>query len=487
MVGMTVDFLFGPKNSDRRRPVQDKLGDIVSAKDFGAIGDNIADDTAAITAALLYAKNNGKRTVYLPAGRYRVSTELFVENVCLIGDGAPAPGTTNGTEIIATAAMTSVIKPTALLSEVSHLRVNGNGLATYGIAPFGNGLGLIDSVFIEYAKVDGIYIGVASNNIAIEIHRCFIRNNGTRLAVGTGSAAANSTMATLTGAPDLTGVAPQIRPMVDYIQLDGDIARPILSFSSNTVTTSYGMAFPATVSGKTATLIRGNGITVAAHADNSCVKILNTTIQNSAGAAIRSAALYAIQSKGGIYEANEIGIHVGSADNVTGNYGFVAVEDYYEICGSAHLYLESCIGGIVRPSYLDGGWDKIVHTGYIFVSGVDIVIGAVTASGQQVDQVNITTAHVDFGQTHHYTQSAAATDFTINLPAIPPGGRKAKVFGATDLELKLVFHDIGGKTATIKSPDSLVNGIAGTSGYAHTGNHKILTAMWSPAWGWTVA
>jgi hypothetical protein len=50
------------------RTVQSKLRDVVSVKDYGALGDGVADDTAAIRAAL--AANQGKR-IYFPPGTYR--------------------------------------------------------------------------------------------------------------------------------------------------------------------------------------------------------------------------------------------------------------------------------------------------------------------------------------------------------------------------------------------------------------------------------
>ena len=52
------------------RNAQSKLRDTVSVKDFGAVGDGVANDTAAIQAALTAA--SGKSAVYFPAGRYNV-------------------------------------------------------------------------------------------------------------------------------------------------------------------------------------------------------------------------------------------------------------------------------------------------------------------------------------------------------------------------------------------------------------------------------
>lgn len=52
------------------RTVASKLSDVVSVKDFGAVGDGVADDTAAIQAAV--AANPGK-LLLLPAGTYKIT------------------------------------------------------------------------------------------------------------------------------------------------------------------------------------------------------------------------------------------------------------------------------------------------------------------------------------------------------------------------------------------------------------------------------
>jgi hypothetical protein len=55
------------------RTVGDKLGDQVSVKDFGAVGDGVTDDTAAIQAAIDYIGGAGGGTVIIPPGEYLAS------------------------------------------------------------------------------------------------------------------------------------------------------------------------------------------------------------------------------------------------------------------------------------------------------------------------------------------------------------------------------------------------------------------------------
>jgi hypothetical protein len=56
------------------RTVQGKLRDTVSVKDFGAVGDGVADDTAEIQAAVNSLGNGGD--VYFPAGTYLISATI---------------------------------------------------------------------------------------------------------------------------------------------------------------------------------------------------------------------------------------------------------------------------------------------------------------------------------------------------------------------------------------------------------------------------
>ena len=79
-----VNVAYDPAGSGAvQTNVQAKLRETVSVKDFGAVGDGVADDTAAIQAAL-----NAANTVVFVEGTYLVNDQLDLSaNQTLIGDG----------------------------------------------------------------------------------------------------------------------------------------------------------------------------------------------------------------------------------------------------------------------------------------------------------------------------------------------------------------------------------------------------------------
>jgi hypothetical protein len=75
------------------RTVHQKLQEIISVKDFGAVGDGVTDDTAAIQAAISYVESRtGNRggNIFLPSGDYLITSPLVIlgAGVVLCGEGA---------------------------------------------------------------------------------------------------------------------------------------------------------------------------------------------------------------------------------------------------------------------------------------------------------------------------------------------------------------------------------------------------------------
>lgn len=80
------------------RTAQAKMRDVVSVKDFGAVGDGVADDTAAIQAAV-----NAGGEVFFPTGRYLISSTITVaKTVSLLGSSSSFGDTTATAELLYT-------------------------------------------------------------------------------------------------------------------------------------------------------------------------------------------------------------------------------------------------------------------------------------------------------------------------------------------------------------------------------------------------
>jgi hypothetical protein len=83
------------------RPVNKRLRDVVSVKDFGAVGDGFTDDTAAIQAAIRYCTYFSRWTsdlwgftaLYFPTGLYLITDTLNIQlpiGILFYGDGPRA-------------------------------------------------------------------------------------------------------------------------------------------------------------------------------------------------------------------------------------------------------------------------------------------------------------------------------------------------------------------------------------------------------------
>ena len=62
------------------RTLGSKLGETVSVKDFGAKGDGVTDDTAAIQAAITSVEALGRGELTIPVGEYRLSAQISISD-----------------------------------------------------------------------------------------------------------------------------------------------------------------------------------------------------------------------------------------------------------------------------------------------------------------------------------------------------------------------------------------------------------------------
>lgn len=132
---------------------------IFNVKSYGAVGDGVHDDGAAIQAAENARAafvgsdpgNNPGGVLYFPTGIYQTSQELYVQSVGAVweGDGPLC------TSIRAAASMRSVLAVKFGPFKCKSMRFIGNGQADYCVLRAGDGQSIYDHVYVTEGKLDG--------------------------------------------------------------------------------------------------------------------------------------------------------------------------------------------------------------------------------------------------------------------------------------------------------------------------------------------
>lgn len=136
----TYDDVYGVKSSDASninytadfagavtQTVEDRLEQYLSVKDFGAVGNGVANDTTAFQAALTATANG---TLYIPEGTYRVTSALVANSINIVCGGTVTINYAGATHIncvldLGLAGSSSSIS--------GHLIVDGNNTANIGV------------------------------------------------------------------------------------------------------------------------------------------------------------------------------------------------------------------------------------------------------------------------------------------------------------------------------------------------------------------
>lgn len=144
-----------------------KMREWVSVKDFGAVGDGAADDTAAIQLAFDYATSTGKALVRIVAGIYKTTAPLSIpptgNDIEICGDGltntliAPAFGALNNAIVVGT---NGVACRNVIMRNFS-IGGSGDGSTTGGILCY-------DAARIRFNSV-----GVFSTKFGLRLYRCY--------------------------------------------------------------------------------------------------------------------------------------------------------------------------------------------------------------------------------------------------------------------------------------------------------------------------
>lgn len=179
-----------PQTGGIVRTVNSKLSDFVSVKDFGAVGDGVADDTDSINAALL----SGASSVYFPAGTYLVSaaSDIYASPVLSVPSSVCIVGSGSDSAIIKLAAHTTGAHRIFAFNSVSDssicgVTIDGNSSQQTGVGDEqshciflydAENISISDCILIR-AKGDGVYSGgaSASGTKNVSISNCFIWTN----------------------------------------------------------------------------------------------------------------------------------------------------------------------------------------------------------------------------------------------------------------------------------------------------------------------
>jgi hypothetical protein len=174
-----------------KRAMQDKLRERISVKDFGAVGDGVADDSNPIQAAINSLGTDGG-TVFFPRGVYKTTKQIDIHtgrNVRLLGEGFSGSwfDTTSGATIMGAGATVNVfdcLNSDAMV--VEGLQIRGGNKALHfdhclgfqvrnvnlrknviGIEAYGNGVAVIRDSMIRDNTTAGIYLAQSSGDTVI--------------------------------------------------------------------------------------------------------------------------------------------------------------------------------------------------------------------------------------------------------------------------------------------------------------------------------
>lgn len=137
-----------------------KMRDFVSVLDFGAVGDNVNDDTAAIQAAVNAVIANGGGTVYVPPGSYKVTATITLgASVSIIGLGKLA------TKFYPTAAITGFLfsyKPVSFTT-------TGIVLSDFSVIGNATTLGAADLQNLTFVTIQRVYMDSFTNSGQVHV------------------------------------------------------------------------------------------------------------------------------------------------------------------------------------------------------------------------------------------------------------------------------------------------------------------------------
>ena len=316
LVGYTPPFTGSASTN-----VEDKLAQYVSVKDFGAVGDGVADDTVAIQAAVDAMNGLNGGSIFIPAGEYLITDYVTLySDVTLFGEGK------SSIIHLVNSSRSDVFRATGTQPSPIN-RITLRDFMLYGDATFSAGApsvqngGGINFVYADDCVIENLWVsGFSDGGIAIlngnynTVANCRVRYTAQGISFNandidvTGNVAVGNTISdtgTYNGLHLEGGFGPSAATgEVRYTTLAGNTVinsyeaginielAPYTACSGNAVynagfgATSVNMGikvfggFSSTLSGNTVRGCSGYGIVVGANSGE-CAVSGNTTVNNS--------------------------------------------------------------------------------------------------------------------------------------------------------------------------------------------------------------
>jgi hypothetical protein len=153
---------------------------IINVRDFGAVGDGVTDDSAAIMAAIASAVSSGG-TVQFEPKTYLVNSELLVTSSVIL-EGAERSGNNYTIIKAGTLGMRSVLALTITGSapvSISNINFDGSRKSDYAMYIAGTSYSKFENCGFSGALKDGVYSAALGINDQNTWHRCIFSGNGT--------------------------------------------------------------------------------------------------------------------------------------------------------------------------------------------------------------------------------------------------------------------------------------------------------------------
>ncbi len=116
----TPDLPIISTGSTTARPLSERFAEVVNVKDFGAIGDGVADDTLSIQGALSYARDTNRLVLFPSGNRFLYTATLDFSRCNIQSDNAVLLKSFDGLGVL-------IAGDTIYTNVYGHLRLEGHG------------------------------------------------------------------------------------------------------------------------------------------------------------------------------------------------------------------------------------------------------------------------------------------------------------------------------------------------------------------------